>query len=144
MIKVSLLILFKYIKSTLLGKANFAFNFFKVIAYFSQFMIATLSFQRNFLASYHVKTFINNSLYLSFFQMKMLQMFLDTIRSTQQNGKQIHLQLRDIARTNKVYLCASRQYHFKFRPIVGLLPNFWQGAAHAYWVVLLYEKTALK
>ena len=62
----------------LLGKANFSGNFSEIIAYFSQFSIATLSFQRKVLASYHVKTCINKSFS---FCVLPVQMFLDTTRN---------------------------------------------------------------
>ena len=65
--------------SNLHGKVNVACNVSELTAYFLELLIATLSLQRNFLASYHVKTFINNSIPLSFFLMKKLQMILDTI-----------------------------------------------------------------
>ena len=92
LIKVSMLVISKcncYIIGSLLGETNFACNFCSMLAisivYFLQFLMATLSFQPNSLASYHAKSFINNALSLCIFHMKMLQMFLDALRSITTN-----------------------------------------------------------
>ena len=65
----------------LLGKTNFASDVSKLTAYFSQLLLAPLSFQRNFLASHHVKSCTKNCLSFRYFHVKMLQMFLDKIRT---------------------------------------------------------------
>ena len=112
--------------SSLLGKADFACNFSARIAYFLQFfiakvayflqyLIATLSFQRNVLASYHVKTFTNNSLSLCIFRMKMLQHV--SRHNTQHIDNYISVHWKDMTRTNRAYLCASRQSQFEIVPI---------------------------